>query len=182
MYRRRDILQIMESKETFEKYFNEYYSQVYKYILKRISNIADAEDLAMESFISCYKKFDEFDTNKASFATWLYVVVNNKLKNYYRDQKQTEELDSEQISFSGIEDEIIEAQYIYGMRQELAIALETLPDIQRKIIILKYFNNKSSKEIAECMGMTAGNVRVNLTRAIDKLKKYFDNKNIEWEN
>ncbi len=172
----------LDSKLSFEQYFNEYYSQVVKYIVKRISNLPDAEDLAMEVFTSCFRKFREFDSEKASFATWLYVIVNNKIKNYYRDHKSYDELDDEFTDTVNFEDEIIAAQHIDFLRKELEVALRELPEHQRKILILKYFKNKNSNEIAIIMGMSSVNVRVNISRAIEKLRKYFADRNIEWEN
>ncbi len=172
----------MDGKLSFEQYFNEYYSQVVKYIVKKISNLPDAEDLAMEVFTSCFRKFRDFDPDKASFATWLYVIVNNKIKNYYRDHKIYDELDDTFIDVVNFEDDVIAAQQISFLRKELEIALGELPEHQRKILILKYFKNKNSNEIAVIMDMSAVNVRVNISRAIEKLRKFFNDKNIEWEN
>lgn len=172
----------MKNRETFESYYQEYYSTVLKYIFKRINNFEQAEDLAMDVFAKCYDKFDEFDETKASFGTWLYVIVNNKLKNYYRDKKQFDEIDERMESISGFEDEIISAEYIKDMRNALADALETLNETQRRIVILKYFREKNASEIARIMGMTAVNVRVVLSRGISKIKEYFEKNNITWEN
>ena len=76
---------------------------------------------------------------------------------------------------------MVEAEYLTQMRDYLADALENLNDTQRQIVILSYFKNKNSKEIASEMGMTDGNVRVQLSRAIIKMRSYFDDNNIEWE-
>lgn len=166
----------------FEEYYKTYYSQIYRYILKKISNPSDAEDITMETFASCYKNFESFDSKKASFSTWIYVIANNKLKNYYRDQKFSEELDENIISQFNFEDDILTATYISEMRKELAVALNQLPEIQKTIVIHKFFNNKTANDIALIVGLSPGNVRVQLSRALKKLKEYFVDKNIEWEN
>lgn len=165
----------------FEEYFKLYYSQVLNYILKRVPNVYQAEDLAMESFLSCYKKMNEYDPEKASFATWIYVVVNNKLKNYYRDNKIYDELTEIDILSNGFEDEIVAAQYIGELRNDIAEALETLNEVQKKVLILKYFHNKNAVEIAAICNMTPVNVRVNISRGLEKLRNYFINRNIEVE-
>lgn len=173
---------VPKEKLSFEEYFNRYYPQVQKYILKKVSDIQTAEDLAMSSFASCWEKFSSFDPAKASFQTWLYVIVNNKLKNYYRDKKVFVDIDDIDESFDGFEDELTTAEYMGYLRNHLADALESLSEIQRSIVIQKYYQNKDSNEIALEVGLTPGNVRVQLTRAIKKLKQYFDEKNIKWEN
>lgn len=168
-------------EKTFEYYYDQYYSQVYKYICKKVNSVHTAEDLAMESFFSCYKHFNQFNPNKACFATWLYVIVNNKLKNYYRDNKVTDDYDECNICADTFETEIIESTYLCEMRNELYKALQNLSDVQKKIVIFKYFHEKNSSEIAQEIGITSGNVRIQLMRAVDKLREYFDKNNIEWE-
>ncbi len=165
----------------FEYYFNSYYKQVYNYILKRIQNSADAEDLAMDSFIAAHQNFHKFDDKRASFATWLYVIVNNRIKNYYRDHKESTEIDDNMPDISSFEDEIIKAECLQNIREHLYIALDMLSSIQRTVVVQKYFFNKNSPEIAQITGLTPGNVRVNLSRALNILREYFNKENIEWE-
>ena len=168
-----------ESK--FEMYYEKYYLQVCGYIMKKIGNVQDSEDLAMDSFVSCYRNFAKFDDTKASFATWLYVIVNNKIKNYYRDHKNNDELDDNVTISESIEESIVEAQYLSEMRDVLAKALNNLNEVQRSIVIQKYYNGFNSQKIAENLGITAVNVRVNLNRALEKIRNYFD-KNVERES
>jgi len=59
--------------------------------------------------------------------------------------------------------------------------METLNETQKQIVIKKYFRNMSSNEIADDIGSSAGNVRVQLTRAVKKLKEYFEEHNYNWE-
>lgn len=172
-------------KKSFEFYYEKYYKQVYLFIYKKINNIHEAEDLTQEAFVSAYEKFEGFDPQRATFQTWIFFIANNKLKNYYRDRKATVDIDSpEQYiepSEDSFEDEMLEAEYLTQMREYLAAALEELNSIQKNIVILSYFKNMPSKEIALYMGMSDGNVRVQLSRAIKKMKEYFDKNNIIWE-
>ena len=174
----------LQKKIAFEKYYNQYYQVVYGHFMKKIQNPAEAEDLTMEIFLKCWEKFDTFDPEKASFGTWLFVIVNNRLKNYYRDKKDFDPIDdleqrvSPQDSF---EDGLLEVDYFISMRKYLAEALELLPEVQRTIVIARYYREKSANEIALETGLTAVNVRVHLSRAIAKIKKYFDENGIEWE-
>lgn len=165
----------------FENYFNSYYTQVYNYILKRIQHNADAEDLAMDSFVCAYKNFDKFDDRRASFATWLYVIVNNRIKNYYRDHREAAELDENIPDISSFENDILKAESLQKIRNHLYNALNLLSNVQRTVIIQKYFYNKNSPEIAQITGLSPGNVRVNLSRALNILREYFNKENIEWE-
>lgn len=172
----------MNQKEIeFEKYYTKYYPQVRGYILKKVFNEENAEDLAMDVFYSVWDKFDTFDESKASFQTWLYVIVSNKLKNYYRDRKETVELDDTLAVTDDQADEVVEAIHMQYLRDHLAAAMKGLNDVQREIVICKYFKDMNSNEIAEQTGMSAGNVRIQLKRALDKIRVYFDENGIKWD-
>ncbi len=168
-------------KKSFESYYVEYYSQVYRYILKKISNAHDAEDMTMEVFSVCYEKFNLFDPAKASFQTWLYVIVNNRLKNFYRDKKVNADIDDYENEADETHNDIFEAMQLSYMRKHLAAALGELDEVSRKIVVYRYFKEKDSNEIAFILGLTSGNVRVKLNRALEKIRKYFDDNNIKWE-
>lgn len=168
-------------KEAFETYFDRYYAQAVGYVQKRLNHPADAEDLVMSVFLACYRNFDRFDPSKASFSTWLYVAIDNRLKNFYRDRRDTEELPETLSDPRAFQDEIEEAMRIGDLRAHLAEALEQLSEEQRRIVVLKYFYEKNATEIAALTDLAPGNVRVHLSRAMAKLRNYFQEKGIRWE-
>ena len=170
-----------ELKASFEEYFQTYYQQAFKYAFKKVSDISIAEDITMDAFVACFNKFDSFDPQKASFATWLYVVLNNKIKNYYRGQKNEESIEDIGDIISAQEDEMIQSIHLSEMRTALALAIESLSNTQKQIVISKYFRDMSSDEIAADVGCTPGNVRVQLTRALKKIKNFFEEHNYKWE-
>lgn len=170
-----------QKEKEFEQCYLKYYSQVYGYIFKKIFSEQTAEDLTMEVFYSVWDKFDSFDEHKATFQTWLYVIVNNKLKNYYRDRKESIELDESLAGEDNPADEVLESIQLQYLRDHLYVALEALSELQRKIVIYKYFNDMNASEIAYRIGLSPGNVRIHLKRALDKIRDYFNKNNIRWE-
>ncbi|MBE6812052.1 MAG: sigma-70 family RNA polymerase sigma factor [Ruminococcaceae bacterium] len=169
------------TEKVFEKYYEKYYPQVYGYVLKKIANEQAAEDLTMDVFCQVWRKFDTFDESKATFQTWLYVIVNNKLKNYYRDRKEIVEFDDAFMGDEDQTDDVLEAIQLQELREHLYIALDELNEVQRQIIICRYFNDMNASEIAYDIGLSPGNVRIQLKRAMDKIRDYFDENNIRWE-
>ena len=135
----------------------------------------------MDVFYICWDKFDTFDPAKASFQTWLFVIVNNKLKNFYRDHKDEAELDDTLLYDSGQIDETMEAIHLQQMRDYLYDALEELNETQRMIVIYRYFKDMNATQISMKTGLTAGNIRIQLKRAMDKIRQYFMKNNIRWE-
>lgn len=163
-----------EKKKIFAVYFENLHLKVYHYILKKIQNPADAEDLMMESFAACWQKYELFDPCKASFETWLFVVVCNRIKNYYRDKKTAELLDEFFPDEMNLEDDVLTAIHLSQLRDRLADALWELPEQQRKMILYRYFGNKNAREIADIMGMSHSNVRAQLSRTLTRLKKMLE--------
>ncbi len=154
---------------SYADFYKSYYQIVLKYIHKKISNLQDAEDLTHEVFISCYRNYDRYDPAKSSQKTWLFVIVCNRLKNYYRDHKTNDSLDDYiyllEDDRSDIECSIMMEQY----RSELAKALMKLSLVSRRVVVFKYFKHMSVNEIAEELGISKGNARVILSRALKTL-------------
>ncbi len=170
-----------KSRCSYEDYYKKYYASVLGYILKRIHDTSVAEDITMDVFLSGLEHFISFDPNRASFATWIYTIANNKIKNFYRDKKDNEDIDDHDICDESFENYMERAENIQSMRVHLANALNTLSEVQRKIVIYRYYYDYDSVIIAQKIQLTPVNVRVHLSRAIKKLKKYFEEKNIDWE-
>ena len=166
----------------FEQVYNKYYSSIYLYIFKRIKRAAEAEDLSNEVFYACLKSFDKYDSSKSSIVTWLFVITNNKLKNYYRDRKIAVSLNDDDNPIELPYDEDFDsAIYVTDIRKVLHLGLSSLPERERTIIILKYFHHLKSEEIASRLNLSAVNVRVILNRSLNKIKDYLNKNDINWE-
>lgn len=161
------------SAPDFAVFYEENYCKVFSYLMKKILNRSDAEDLTGEVFLYCYSHYDTFDPGKSSITTWLYLIVNSRLKNYYRDKK--EHLDIGEMENYLFEEaaEMDKAVYLEQLRDKIAACLDKLPERQREIIVLRYFREMDYSLIAEKLGLTVGNIRVILSRALDKLEKDF---------
>ena len=77
--------------------------------------------------------------------------------------------------FADDKDDITNAVLLEDYRNMLADAIASLPEKQQLIVVLSYFGDKKSDDIAQIMNMTSGNVRVTLSRALDKINEYLVN-------
>jgi len=169
-------------KEEFETIYNRYYLPVYRFFFKRLANKEVCEDLTSDVFYSCLKKYDSYDPSKAAVATWIYSVANNKLKNHYRDRKEHTSIDETDSPIDLPDNTDMDgAVFIMQMKEHLASALKSVPELESEIIKLRYFSGLSSDEIAVQVGKSAGNVRVILSRTVKKLADYFEEHGISWE-
>lgn len=159
-----------EEKPDYEAFYSSNYGRVLGYIKNKIPSAEDAEDLASEVFLYCYAHYDDYDPEKSSITTWLYLIVNSRVKNFYRDHSITW-VDyasvSETMEDQGID--LDEGIYLEQLYAALMTAIRTLPQRQQEIVRMRYFENRSSEEIAGQLGLSSGNVRVLLSRALAKL-------------
>lgn len=98
--------------------------------------------------------------------------MNSRYKNYLRSRRCFEDIDDYMEFTASDEAPMEQAAEMECERELLARALEQLPERQRKIVVQKYFCDKSAAEIAENLGMTQVNVRVQLYRAIQQMKTF----------
>lgn len=167
----------MGEKLEFSEVYHEYYLKIFRYVRGKITNHHEAEDLTQEIFAAAYRNFEKFDPNKASVGTWIYVIMNNRLKNYYRDKKEQDSLDDEEQFLELASEEVLEESVLLEEEKKLLLAaLAELSERERQIIVSTYFDKKTSAQTARMLGMTAGNVRVVQNRALTKIRRYFEGK------
>lgn len=159
---------------SFESFYKENYSKVLFYLVKKMPNKDDAEDLAGEVFLYCYSHYGNFDPSKSSITTWLFLVVNSRLKNYYRDKKEHMDIGVVENYLYDESDDMERAVYLEQLRNRISACLEKLPERQREVVVLRYFKEMEYEDIAARLGVTPGNIRVILSRALDKMEKDFE--------
>ena len=168
------------TKPPFESVYEDYYQGVLRYLLKHTGKMQDAEDLAAETFLYCYQNYDSYDPAKSSIPTWLYLVAGSRLKNYYRDRKEHVEISELEERLFAEESDMERAAWLDELRRMLAEQMQTLPKRQQKAIVMRFFQNKSTDEIAAALDVSPGNARVLLSRALDKLERHLSIIKDDW--
>ena len=136
--------------EEFERIYQEYYLKILTFIHKRVPDLYEAEELTGDVFLSFYRNMDSYDEEKGSIATWLYAITANRLKNYYRDKK---------------------THYSLEILKQQTIPREKMPEeIVAKILLGRFYYQKSSTELGRQMNLSPGNVRMIQKRALEKLR------------
>ena len=153
----------------FEEFYAAYYSRIVQYLKNRCSSKEDAEDLANTCFLYCMEHWHQFNEQKASRITWLYMIVRSRWKNYCRDHRQYVNLDDLENVLPDA-DILEQTVLLTQIRENIAEGLKELPDAQRTAIIMRFFQNCSDEEIALKLQTSRGNVRVMVHRALNRLQ------------
>lgn len=151
-----------QKQEAFTEIYNRYSSKVHAYCVCVVKGREQAEDIFQEVFIRFYRKIDpkHIGTNVPAY---LMVVARNLCMNYFRDKKQT--VDIEDFEFS-------ELQKSYENKELFEIILSTLDflsDILKEAFILREIDGLSYEEIAQICNTTLSNAKSRVSRAREKL-------------
>ena len=160
--------------EAFGVLYDNHIKPIYRFVLLKTGNRADAEDITHQVFLSAWQNVKNYKTQGFPFSSWLYKIASNAVIDHWRTKKPSVsiELVSENFLPSSDKHEITLDDKLKA--QSIHAALVHLEPEQQNVIILKFVDELSNKEIAESLGKSEGAVRVIQHRAIKKLKKHLD--------
>ncbi len=158
----------------YTHYYNTYKDKIYSYFLYNLGqDVSLAEDLTSDTFLKVFEKFSSYDETY-KFSTWIYTIARNVLYDHYR--KNNIKVSIEDVSeldekvFLGYEQDFIKQIDVSIQMTQIIIALEKLPVTQREVIVMKYLDDFSTKEISSMTAKTPANIRKILSRWLDSLR------------
>jgi len=160
-----------------------YFEKIYRYIFFRVNREkALAEDLTSEIMLKAYENYRNFDHEKP-FGVWIYRIAHNHLVDFYKKAKlELVPLDEEIANPSSnnmSEEQTIKIDKQMSLKKVEGM-MDHLPGKQKDVLLLRYFEDMSFREIADSLDMNESNVRVTLHRAIQFLKErlqYYEQEN-----
>lgn len=148
--------------------YAQYRDKVFGFVRSKIYNQTEVEDIVQTVFLKVYSNLDKYDETKASLSTWIYIITRNTVYDYLKDKRDhpvLELIENTEESEEKTDDSLLNQEAL----EELACALQKLPQNQRDIIILIYYKNLDRRKVAEMFGMTYGQVRYLHDKAIKRL-------------
>jgi len=157
----------------FELLLDTYKERLYWHIRRMVHSHEDADDLLQEVFIKVWRKIDAFRGDSKIY-TWLYRVATNETLSFLkrRKKKQTINLAGENYDLA----EILRADpYFDGddIQIRLKCAIEKLPEKQRLVFNMRYYNEMRYSEISGALGTSEGALKANYHLAVKKIEKEF---------
>ena len=143
------------------------FERVYAYALRRVQSRAEAEDLTAEVFHQALANLKRFEWRGIPFAAWLFRIAGNLISDRWQRSSREVADDSgmiESVQVSPAEIEEVER------RATLFRLVNTLPEEQRRVVVLRFVEQKSIKEVAREVRKTEGAVKQLQFRALTNLR------------
>ncbi len=161
-------------RRAFGMIVEEFGQQLYWQIRRLVLNHDDANDVLQETLIQAWKNIDYF-RGESKLSTWLYRIAINQSLNFLNKQKaqQSISMDNEEAS---VANQLESDPYFDGEKAQrlLQQALTTLPDKQRLVFNLRYFDELTYTEISEIIGSSVGALKADYHLAVKKISKFFE--------
>ncbi len=168
------ILQFKQSSQkeaAFTQLLKRHQQKVYYQIKRMVTEHADADDIAQQVWVKVWSKLDGFKM-ESEFTTWLFRVAYNETLNFLQKQKKhhlqnvsADNLDYENAATT--QDGPKSAQIQIALEQ----AIKQLPEKQRFVFMLRYFEELNYEKIASITGTTVGGAKANFHQALKKMEE-----------
>ena len=159
------VRQSLADAEAFGILYDRYCDRVYRFVLRRLSDRAAAEDVTTEVFIKAMRALDSYRPQTAPFSSWLFRIATNATTDYVRGRRLTEPLE-EALDVAdraeAIDDQVarrVDADRVWA-------AVDRLTDAQRVAVTLRLAHDLSIGEIARRLNRSEGAVKLLLNRGL----------------
>ncbi len=161
-----------QADRMFNEMVRRYHSRIYWVARRMVKNHEDADDIAQDVFIKAYTALKDF-RGDANIYTWLYRIAVNLSINHLRKQKVRKLVDiTDYIPFLGKDADqdrgIIREENVSLIEQ----AIETLPEKQRAVFIMRYYDEMPYEQISAILGTSVGGLKANYHHAVKKVGQF----------
>ena len=158
----------------FRSLVDQYSEPLYWHVRNLVCSHEDADDIVQETFIKAWKALQSF-RGDSSPSTWLWRIATNEALNFLNKQKVRSALQFESLS-SKLEEKIDEDPWFNGdvMQRMLMKAIQRLPEKQRLVFVMRWFEELPYEEISEILGTSIGALKASYHFATEKLKSFLE--------
>ena len=163
-----------EVDEGFRTLLKMYQERVYWHIRKMVFDHDDANDITQNTFIKIYKNLNNFKGDSKLYS-WIYRIATNESITFINQKKKRNQTSFEEISYSLSEN--LESDIFFdGDEIELILhrSIAQLPEQQRIVFQMKYFDDMKYEEISEILQKSVGGLKANYHHAVKKIKQLIE--------
>ncbi len=174
------ILAKNKNQKSQTKLINYFWVDVFSFVMKKVQDENVADEITVSVFSKVLAKLDLYDPN-FQFKTWILTIAQNTVIDYWRkknreNEDSTDNFDDFKNQFARSPEELLISEEDH---KQILNIIESLDFNYQEIIRLRFFEEKSIKEIAEELGLTIANTKVRIMRAKKVLSELLKNNEFE---
>jgi RNA polymerase sigma-70 factor (ECF subfamily) len=159
------------SPDRFRPLYLQWVTPVYKYLLSRLRDPLEAEDLTSQVFLTACEQLPRYN-HRGRFAAWLFTIARNKARDYYRTARPSASLDEAEAHGS---DPDLLAQAIRSDEiRRLGRAIRALPEADLDLVRLRFTAGLTYGDIGSLLGKSDEAVRKQLERLLDRMQSQME--------
>ncbi|MEM7127472.1 MAG: RNA polymerase sigma factor [Chloroflexota bacterium] len=162
--------------DAFDGLYQLYADRVFRYLLARLHNPDNAEEVTSQVFLRLIEKIDRYTIapkdNVAIFSAWLYRMSHNKMIDHIRKQKRSRYIDLEYIEQIPERSQIVDKVEHQIDFEMLLQKLQLLNEQQRQVILFRFVEGLNIAETAQVMQKSEGAIKALQHRALENLKRF----------
>jgi RNA polymerase sigma-70 factor (ECF subfamily) len=157
-------------RAAFGELYDAHVDAVYRYVLYRVREPSDAEDLTSEVFTRAFANIYRYRWQGKSFLAWLYTIARNAVTDRRRRERPTVDIDDAYgVAEEGptAHDRAVRGEQVDALRG----AVKHLTTEQQEVLVLRFVEDMSSRQVAKVLGKNEGAIRALQFRALGRLRK-----------
>lgn len=167
------LLQKEDSRaEAFRALVSQYSQNIYWHIRRIVLVHEDADDVLQETFIKAWQNIDSF-RGDSKILTWLYRIATNESLTHLRKNKKESQFDIDNPEFD-VENVLQSDSYFDGDEAVIKLqkAILRLPEKQRLVFMMKYYDDMKYSEISKVLDTSVGALKASYHHAVTKIEEY----------
>ncbi|QNE39804.1 sigma-70 family RNA polymerase sigma factor [Hymenobacter sp. NBH84] len=157
----------------FNQLVRKYQQRVYWHVRKMVVDHQDADDLTQDTFVKVWKNLENFRQD-ASLFTWIYRIATNECLNFLSAKRRKFFLPLNDVGAELLAKVEADPGLLSGdeVEQKLQKAILRLPDKQRLVFNLKYYEDMTYEQMADVTGTSVGALKASYHHAVKKIEQY----------
>ncbi|MGV0829990.1 RNA polymerase sigma factor [Empedobacter brevis] len=160
--------------QTFKLIVKDYHQKVYWQVRRMVLIHEDADDITQNVFIKIYQNLSSFK-NQSKLSTWIFRITYNETINFIHKNAKENNISFEDYSMN-VADNLSSDEYFTGdeIEQKLQKAIASLPEKQRLVFMMKYYEELKYEQISDILGTSVGALKASYHHAVTKIKEILE--------
>ncbi|EFK57466.1 sigma-70 family RNA polymerase sigma factor [Sphingobacterium spiritivorum] len=161
-------------EEAFGLLLKKYQQKIYWHVRRMVIDHDDADDVVQDIFIKVWRNLGNFREDSQLY-TWLYRIATNECITFLNKKKQKQNVSLDDGTSAYLAESLSDGSYFNGDKAQLKLqqALLTLPEKQKLVFNMKYFDDMKYEEISDVLGTSVGALKASYHLAVKKIEHFF---------